>query len=63
MSQARRTIEQLLHQGLLSLKNTEAAATHLEVYPSKRTWLIFFDKALLIIDGGAGTIPCVLYRL
>ena len=48
MSQARRTIEQLLHQGLLPLKNTEAAATHLEVYPSKRTWLIFFDKALVL---------------
>ena len=56
MSQARRTIEQLLHQGLLPLKNTEAAATHLEVYPSKRTWLIFFDKALLII----GTVALVL---
>ena len=56
MSQARRTIEQLLHQGLLPLKNTEAAATHLEVYPSKRTWLMFFDKALLII----GTVALVL---
>ena len=56
MSQARRTIEQLLYQGLLPLKNTEAAATHLEVYPSKRTWLMFFDKALLII----GTVALVL---
>ena len=56
MSQARRTIEQLLHQGLLPLKNTEAAATHLEVYPSKHTWLMFFDKALLII----GTVALVL---
>lgn len=56
MSQARRTIEQLLHQGLLPLKNTEAAATHLEVYPSKRRWLDFFDKALLII----GTVALVL---
>ena len=56
MSQARRTIEQLLHQGLLPLENTEAAATHLEVYPSKRTWLMFFDKALLII----GTVALVL---
>lgn len=56
MSQARRTIEQLLHQGFLPLKNTEAAATHLEVYPSKRTWLMFFDKALLII----GTVALVL---
>ncbi len=56
MSQARRTIEQLLYQGLLPLKNTEAAATHLEIYPSKRTWLMFFDKALLII----GTVALVL---
>ena len=56
MSHARRTIEQLLQQDILPLKNTEAAATHLEVYPSKRTWLIFFDKALLII----GTVALVL---
>ena len=56
MSHARRTIEQLLHHGFLPLKNTEAAATHLEVYPSKRTWLMFFDKALLII----GTVALVL---
>ncbi len=56
MSHARRTIEQLLQQDILSLKNAEAAATHLEVYPSKRTWLIFFDKALLII----GTVALVL---
>lgn len=56
MSHARRTIEQLLQQDILPLKNAEAAATHLEVYPSKRTWLIFFDKALLII----GTVALVL---
>lgn len=49
MSQSRRTIEQLLQQDILPLKNAEAAAKHLEVYPSKRTWLEFFDKALLII--------------
>ena len=61
MSQARRTIEQLLHQGLLPLKNTEAAATHLEVYPSKRTWLIFFDKALLIIGAVALVLSLVFF--
>lgn len=56
MSHARRTIEQLLQQDILPLKNAEAAATHLEVYPSKRTWLDFFNKALLII----GTVALVL---
>lgn len=61
MSQARRTIEQLLHQGLLPLKNTEAAATHLEVYPSKRTWLMFFDKALLIIGAVALVLSLVFF--
>jgi len=61
MSQARRTIEQLLHQGFLSLKNTEAAATHLEVYPSKRTWLMFFDKALLIIGAVALVLSLVFF--
>ena len=61
MSQARRTIEQLLHHGLLPLKNTEAAATHLEVYPSKRTWLMFFDKALLIIGAVALVLSLVFF--
>ena len=61
MSHARRTIEQLLHQGLLPLKNTEAAATHLEVYPSKRTWLMFFDKALLIIGAVALVLSLVFF--
>ena len=61
MSQARRTIEQLLHQGFLPLENTEAAATHLEVYPSKRTWLIFFDKVLLIIGAVALVLSLVFF--
>lgn len=61
MSQARRTIEQLLHQGLLPLKNTEAAATYLEIYPSKRTWLLFFDKALLIIGAVALVLSLVFF--
>ena len=49
MSQSRRTIEQLLKQGRLPLSNVEAAATHLQVYPSAPTWRSFFDKAALII--------------
>ena len=61
MSQARRTIEQLLHHGFLPLKNTEAAATHLEVYPSKRTWLMFFDKALLTIGAVALVLSLVFF--
>ena len=61
MSHARRTIEQLLQQDILPLKNAEAAATHLEVYPSKRTWLIFFDKALLIIGALALVLSLVFF--
>ncbi|WP_201587444.1 DUF2157 domain-containing protein [Psychrobacter jeotgali] len=56
MTQARRTIEQLLDQGSLPLEHAEAAATHLEVYPTKQTWLIFFDRLLLII----GTVTLLL---
>ena len=56
MSQSRRTIEQLLKQGALPLSHADVAATHLEVYPTKQTWLAFFDKALLII----GTVALVL---
>ena len=61
MSHARRTIEQLLQQDILSLKNAEAAATYLEVYPSKRTWLDFFNKALLIIGAVALVLSLVFF--
>ena len=61
MSHARRTIEQLLQQDILPLKNAEAAATHLKVYPSKRTWLDFFDKALLIIGAVALVLSLVFF--
>lgn len=61
MSHARRTIEQLLQQDILPLKNAEAAATHLEVYPSKRTWLDFFDKVLLIIGAVALVLSLVFF--
>ena len=61
MSHARRTIDQLLQQGILPLKNAEAAATHLEVYPSKRTWLDFFNKALLIIGAVALVLSLVFF--
>lgn len=61
MSHARHTIEQLLQQDILPLKNAEAAATHLEVYPSKRTWLNFFDKALLIIGAVALVLSLVFF--
>lgn len=61
MSQIRRAIEQLVHQGILPLKNAEAAATYLEVYPSKRTWLTFFDKALLVIGSVALMLALVFF--
>lgn len=61
MSQSQRTIEQLLQQDILPLKNAEAAATHLEVYPNKRTWLEFFDKALLIIGAVALVLSLVFF--
>ena len=61
MRHARRTIEQLLQQDILPLKNAEAAATHLEVYPSKRRWLDFFDKALLIIGAVALVLSLVFF--
>ena len=61
MGHARRTIEQLLQQDILPLKNAEAAATYLEVYPSKRTWLDFFNKALLIIGAVALVLSLVFF--
>ena len=61
MSQSRRTIEQLLQQGQLPLSNIEAAATHLQVYPSVSTWRSFFDKAALIIGVVALSLALVFF--
>ena len=61
MSQSRRTIEQLLKRGILPIVNADLASTQLEIYPSKRTWLIFFDKALLIIGAIALVLSLVFF--
>ncbi|MDN5566076.1 MAG: DUF2157 domain-containing protein [Psychrobacter sp.] len=61
MSQSRRTIEQLLQQSQLPLSNAEAAATHLQVYPSASTWRSFFDKAALIIGVIALSLALVFF--
>ena len=61
MSQPRRTIEQLLKQGALPLSHADVAATHLEVYPTKQTWLAFFDKALLVIGAVALVLSLVFF--
>ena len=61
MSQSRRTIEQLLKQGRLPLSNAEAAARHLQVYPSAHTWRTFFDRAALIIGVIALALALVFF--
>ncbi|MEN6669557.1 DUF2157 domain-containing protein [Psychrobacter sp. B38] len=61
MSQFQRTIEHLMKQGILPITHADAAATHLGVYPSKRTWLTFFDKALLIIGAVALVLSLVFF--
>lgn len=61
MTQSRHTIEQLLKQSALSLSHADVAATHLEVYPTKQTWLAFFDKALLIIGVVALVLSLVFF--
>ena len=61
MSQTRRAIEQLAKQGKLPIEHVDAATRHLEVYPSKRRWLDFFDKALLIIGAMALVLSLVFF--
>ena len=61
MSQSRRTIEQLLKRGILPMTNADAASTQLEIYPNARTWLTFFDKALLIIGAVALVLSLVFF--
>ena len=61
MTQSRRTIEQLLNQSTLPTEKADTAALLLDVYPSKRTWLQFFDKALLIVGGVALVLSLVFF--
>lgn len=61
MSQPLRTIEHLLKQGILPLAHANDAAIHLQVYPSKRSWLVFFDKAMLIIGAIALVLSLVFF--
>lgn len=61
MTQARRTIDTLIAQAVLPPEQAGAAAHHLEVYPSKRSWLAFFDKALLIIGSVALVLALVFF--
>ena len=61
MNQSRRIIEQLLTQNSLPIKHADAAARHLEVYPSTRSWLDFFDRALLIIGAVAVVLSLVFF--
>lgn len=61
MSQPRCIIEQLLKQGILPFKHADIAAAQLEVYPSKRTWLAFFDKATLIVGAVALVLALVFF--
>ncbi|WP_350657134.1 DUF2157 domain-containing protein [Psychrobacter sp. S1-30-MNA-CIBAN-0213] len=61
MTQLRRTIEHLLNQGSLPLEHADTAATHLEVFPTKRSWLAFFDKTLLVIGVVALLLSLVFF--
>ena len=61
MSHFQRTIEHLLKQGILPIAHADTAATHLSVYPSRRKWFIFFDKALLIIGAIALVLSLVFF--
>ena len=61
MTQHRRTIDKLIAQDILPLEQANAAARHLGVYPTKRDWLAFFDKALLIIGVVALALALVFF--
>ena len=61
MTQSRRTLDTLLKKGQLPFTQTHKAAISLEVYPSKKTWLVFFDKAALIIGSVALVLSLVFF--
>jgi uncharacterized membrane protein len=61
MTQARSTIDTLIAQDRLPPEQAGAAAHHLEVYPSRHSWLAFFDKALLVIGSVALALALVFF--
>lgn len=61
MTQQRRTIDKLTAQGILPPEHANTAASHLGVYPTKRDWLAFFGKALLIIGVVALALALVFF--
>lgn len=61
MSESRRVIERLLIQSKLPIEQADNAGISLEVYPSKRTWLAFFNKALLIVGVVALVLSLVFF--
>lgn len=61
MSQSRQVMEKLIRQGRLPIKHADQAAQQLAVYPTKNTWLHFFDKALLIIGSVALVLSLVFF--
>ena len=61
MSKSRRTIESLIQQGQLPIEHADSAALALEVYPSKRSWQVFFDTTALIIGVVALVLSLVFF--
>lgn len=61
MSKPRRIIESLIKQGQMPIQHAENAALALEVYPTKKTWLAFFDTAALIIGVVALVLSLVFF--
>ncbi|MDO5769887.1 MAG: DUF2157 domain-containing protein [Psychrobacter sp.] len=42
------TLDALIHDGILPINHADDASQVLGIYPNQRSWLAFFDKALLI---------------
>lgn len=61
MSKSRRTIESLIQQGQLPIKNAERASFAMEVYPSPRSWQVFIDTTALIIGVVALVLSLVFF--
>lgn len=61
MNQPQRTTEHSLKHDTSPIERADDTAAHFDVYPTKQTWLAFFDKTLLVIGSVALALALVFF--
>lgn len=61
MNYPQRTTEHSLKHDTSPIERADDTAAHFDVYPTKQTWLAFFDKTLLVIGSVALALALVFF--